>query len=209
MRADHVNHRCGSLAAREDRDMPTEAQTLYFDHPGPENTDDTLRLARVRADQLGIRDIVVASGTGGTGVKACSHFTGHNLVVVAGAVGYPDPNVSRMQAAHHATLEAHGVKVVFAGHAFGMLGRAVKKQFGAIQLDEVIANTLRVLGTGVKVGCEIVCMATDAGLIRAGQDVIAIGGSVRGADTAAVITASNTHRFFDTRVQEIICKPKG
>ncbi|MFI5342449.1 MAG: hypothetical protein ACHQ7N_21775, partial [Candidatus Methylomirabilales bacterium] len=88
------------------------------------------------------------------------------------------------------------------------LGRAVNKKFGAIQLDEVIAHTLRVVGAGVKVGCEIVCMATDAGLIRAGQDVIAIGGSEQGADTAVVIKASNTHRFFDTRVREIICKPR-
>jgi hypothetical protein len=188
--------------------MPTEVQTLYFNQPGHENTDDTLRLARTRADQLGIRDIVVASSTGATGVKACQHFTGYNLVVVAGAVGYPDPNESRMQTAHRTTLEAHGAKVLFAGHAFGMLGRAVNKKFGAIQLDEVIAHTLRVVGAGVKVGCEIVCMATDAGLIRAGQDVIAIGGSERGADTAVVIKASNTHRFFDTRVREIICKPR-
>ena len=188
--------------------MLMEGTTVYFTQPGHENTADTLRLARTRAEQVGIRDIVVASSTGATGVNACELFPGYNVVVVAGAVGYPEPNANRMLPAHRATLDAHGAKVLFAGHAFGMLGRAVNRKFGAIQLDEVIAHALRVVGAGVKVACEIVCMATDAGLIRAGQDVIAIGGTEHGADTAAVIKASNTHTFFDTRVREILCKPR-
>ncbi|HEX7551022.1 MAG TPA: hypothetical protein VF579_10640 [Candidatus Methylomirabilis sp.] len=152
--------------------MRVEGTTVYFDQPGHENTAETLRVARARAEQGGIRDIVVASSTGATGIKACELFPGYNVVVVAGAVGYPDPNARRMPPAHRATLEAHGATVCFAWHAFGRLGRAVHRTFGAMQLDEVIAHALRVVGAGVKVACEVVCMATDAGLIRAGQDVI-------------------------------------
>jgi hypothetical protein len=51
-------------------------------------------------------------------------------------------------------------------------------------------------------------MAADAGLIRSGEPAIAIGGSGRGADTAIVLKASNTHTFFETRILEIICKPR-
>jgi hypothetical protein len=51
-------------------------------------------------------------------------------------------------------------------------------------------------------------MAADAGLIRAGEEVIAIAGTGKGLDTAVVLKASNTHTFFDTRIQEIICKPR-
>jgi hypothetical protein len=51
-------------------------------------------------------------------------------------------------------------------------------------------------------------MAADAGLVRTGEEVIAIGGSGQGADTAIVLKASNTHSFFETRVLEIICKPR-
>ena len=89
-----------------------------------------------------------------------------------------------------------------------MIGRPVNKRFGAIQVDEVVANVLRLLSQGVKVTCEITCMATDAGLAQAGQEVIAIAGSGRGADTATVLRASNTHSFFETRILEIICKPR-
>ncbi len=186
-----------------------EVKTVYFERRGPENTQETLRLARARAEERSLRDIVVASQTGATGAQACQMFAGYNLVVVAGVVGYREPNEMRMLETRRVEIEARGAKVLFAGHAFGMLGRAISKKFGAIQVDEVISHVLRVVGEGVKVGCEITCMAADAGLIRAGQEVIAISGSEQGADTAAVIRASNTHTFFETRVLEIICKPRG
>ena len=67
---------------------------------------------------------------------------------------------------------------------------------------------MRLFSAGVKVACEITCMATDAGLVKAGDEVIAIAGSARGADSAVVLRASNTHTFFESRILEIICKPR-
>jgi hypothetical protein len=189
--------------------MSMKTGTTYFDGHGPAYTKATLELAKARADALEIRDVVVASYTGETGAQAAKVFAGCNLVVVAGVYGFRDPNQVRMQPAHRATIEAAGAKIFFTGHAFGMLGRSVNKRFGAIQVDEVIAHVLRLFSQGVKVGCEITCMAADAGLVPAGGEVIAIGGSGRGADTATVLRASNTHTFFDTRVLEIICKPRA
>ena len=194
---------CGEV-----NEMMIEAKTVYFERKGQENTEKTLRLARDRAGQVGIRDVVVASHSGSTGAKVCQVFDGYNVVVVAGVVGFREPNEIRVREENRSVIEGRGAKLLFAGHAFGMLGRAVSKKFGGIQVDELIANALRVVGEGVKVGCEIVCMATDAGLIRAGQEVMAIGGSEEGADTAVVIKASNTHTFFETRVLEIVCKPR-
>ena len=188
--------------------MRIETKTVYFDKKGPANTDETLQLARDRADALNIKDIVVASGTGGTGAKAAEIFSGCNLVVVAGAAGYREPNKIRMREENRSVIEGSGGQVLFAGHAFGMLGRAVNRQFGAIQIDELIAHVLRLFCAGVKVGCEISCMAVDAGLIRSGEESIAIGGTGGGADTAIVLKPSNTHTFFNTRILEIICKPR-
>jgi hypothetical protein len=185
------------------------ATTTYFQKQGPENTDETLRLARERADALGIMDIVIASYTGSTGAKASEVFSGHNLVVVGGVFGFEEPNNVGMQPENRSMIERNGGKILFTGHAFGMLGRAVKNRFGTMQVDEIIANVLRLFSQGVKVGCEITCMAVDAGLIRAGDEAIAIAGSASGADTATIIRASNTHKFFDMKVLEIICKPRG
>jgi hypothetical protein len=186
-----------------------ETKTVYFEEPGRENTDETLRLAKERADALGIRNIVVASYTGYTGVKASETFKGYNLVVAAGVVGFREPNVHRMTLENRAIIEGKGGKIFFSTHAFGTLGRAVNRRFGAIQVDEIIAHVLRLFGQGVKVGCEVACMAADAGLIRTDEEAVAIGGSGGGADTAIVLRPSNTHTFFETRILEIICKPRG
>jgi hypothetical protein len=60
----------------------------------------------------------------------------------------------------------------------------------------------------MKVACEIAAMAADAGLVRTDEEIIAIGGTGRGADTAVVIQPEYTHRFFNLKVKEIICKPR-
>lgn len=185
-----------------------EVSVTYFDRKGPENTEATLRLARQRADVLGIRDIVVASYTGRTGAMASEVFRGYNLVVVAGVYGFEEPNKVAMLPENREGIEAGGGKIIYTGHAFGMMGRAVKNKFGTIQVDEIVAGVLRLLSQGVKVGCEITCMAVDAGLVKSGSEAIAIAGSARGADAAIVIKASNTHTFFDSRILEIICKPR-
>ena len=186
-----------------------EVKTVYFDKPGPDNTQAALQLARARADALGIKDIVVASYTGRTGVMASEVFKGRNVVVVAGVYGFEEPNLVGMIPDNRSRIEENGAGILHTGHAFGMMGRAVKNKFGAIQVDEIVANVLRLFGQGVKVGCEITCMATDAGLVKAGAEAIAIAGSARGADSAIVIRASNTHTFFESRILEIICKPRG
>ena len=188
--------------------MSFETKTVYFDGRGPDYTDETLRLAKERAETLGIRDVVLASNTGETGLKACKVFAGYNVVVVTHVAGYREPNRVAMLDENRAAIEASGGSIVQAGHAFGMLGRAVNRRFGVIQVDELIANVLRLISQGVKVGCECTCMAADAGLVRSGEQVIAIGGSGRGADSAIVLKASNTHTFFETRVLEVICKPR-
>jgi hypothetical protein len=51
-------------------------------------------------------------------------------------------------------------------------------------------------------------MAADAGLVRADEEVICIGGSASGADTAVVLKPVNSNDFFDLKVKEILCKPR-
>jgi hypothetical protein len=188
--------------------MYEEVKTIYFKGRGKEFTGETLRLAKERADQLGIRDIIIASYTGYTALEALEVFKGYNLVVVAGVFGFREPNQDRLPPEVKAKIEAGGGKIVRAAHAFGTMGRAVNRRFGVIQIDEIVAHVLRLFSQGVKVGCECACMAVDAGHVKAGGEAVSMGGSGTGADTAIVLKPSNTHTFFDTRVLEIICKPR-
>jgi len=183
-------------------------KTVYFEKPGPENTEETLKLAKERAEELGIRNIVVASTTGETGAKASKVFKGYNLIVVSHVTGFRKPDFQEFLPKNRNLIERNGAKILTTTHAFGTLGRAVNKKFGTIQLDEIIANILRLFGQGVKVACEIACMTVDAGFIKTAEEAIAIGGTDGGADTAVVLKPSNTHAFFDLRIREIVCKPR-
>ena len=186
----------------------SKVETVYFSEPGRVNSRDALLLAKKRADELGLRDIVVASYTGETGALAAETFKGYNLVV-AGMVGFIEPNQDRLKPEYREAIEGGGGKILRACHSFGALGRAVNKKFNTMQVDEIIAYVPRLFGAGVKVACECACMVADAGLIRTDREVIALSGNGGGADTAVVLLPGNTHRFFDTRVREIICKPRN
>jgi hypothetical protein len=181
---------------------------VYFENSGSQNTMETLKLAKERAEELGIKNIVVATTAGKTGVKASEVFNGYNLVVVTHVAGFKEADFQEFLPENREVIERNGAKLLTATHAFGNLGRAVFKKFGAIQVDGIVANVLRVFGQGMKVACEISCMAADAGLIRTDEEAIAIGGTRGGVDTAVILKPSNTHAFFDLKINEIICKPR-
>ena len=185
-----------------------EIQNVYFPEPGSANTEKTLAIAKKRAEQLGIKTIVVASTSGETGVKAVKVFANYKVVVVTHAAGFPAPDVQELTQQNRARILEKGGIVLTATHAFGGVGRAVRRRFNTYQVDEIMAQTLRVFGQGAKVACEIVLMAADAGLISTAEEVVSIGGTGSGADTALVIKPAHTHDFFELKVREVVCKPR-
>ncbi len=184
-----------------------EAKIVYFDEPGEDNTEEALSIAEKRAKELGIKTVIVATTRGNTASRAVEVFEGMKVVVVTHVTGYREPNVQELTDENRLKIESKGGIVLIAEHAFTGIEGAMRKKFNMHLLGDIIASTLRVLGQGMKVVCEITLVATDAGLIRSGEDVVAIGGTSRGADTAVVLKAVNTRDFFDMRVKEILCKP--
>ena len=83
----------------------------------------------------------------------------------------------------------------------------MRDKFHTHVIGEIIADTLRIFGHGMKVVCEIAMMAADSGLARTDENVIAIAGHNNGADTAVVLKPVNTNNFFDLKLSEILCKP--
>ena len=51
-------------------------------------------------------------------------------------------------------------------------------------------------------------MAADAALIPTDTEIIAVGGSGKGADAAAVIKPAHMNNFFDMEIREIIAMPR-
>lgn len=184
------------------------ATTVYFPKPGRENTEDTLRLAKKRADELGIKTILVATTRGDTGALAGEVFRGYKVVAVTHSHGFREPDTQEVTPENRIAMEQRGVTILTVTHAFGGVGRAVRRKMNTYQTEEFIAFTLRVLGEGMKVVCEMAAMAADAGAIRCDEEVVAIAGTGRGADTAVVLKPANAQDFFNLRIKEIICKPR-
>ena len=184
-----------------------ELKTAYFENPGSENTEATLRLARQRAEELGIKTILVASTTGNTAVKAVDALGGFKVIVVSHATGFKEPNAQEFTEEKRKIVESKGGTVLTTTHAFKGVSQAIRNKFATVAIGDIIANVLLIFGSGIKVACEISMMAADSGLVHTNEDIIAIAGSSRGADTAVVLRPVNTHNFFDLKVKEILCKP--
>ena len=188
---------------------PVERKTVYFETPGKQNTESVLELVKNYAQAEGVRNIVVASTTGETGVKASKAFRGFNVVVVSHHVGFQETGVWELKEENRRKILENGAKILTATHALSGVERAVRKKFGTIMPLELIAHTLRLFGEGTKVCVEITIMAADAGLIPVDREAIAVGGTGRGADTALVIKPATASRFFDLEIREIIAKPRS
>jgi len=185
-----------------------ESKTVYFENPGRENTEEVLGIVRQRAEELGIKTILVASTTGNTAVKAMEAFSGFRVIAVSHVTGFRQPNIQEFTEENRRIVESKGSIILTTDHAFAGVSRAMRNKFNTYVIGDIVANTLYIFGQGMKVTCEISMMAADAGLVSTDEEVIAIAGTDRGADTAIVLRPVNTRHFFDLKVKEILCKPR-
>jgi hypothetical protein len=180
---------------------------MYFDKPGRQNTERTLELAAARARELGIGEAVLATSTGETALKALEIMAGIRLVAVTYHCGFKEPFQQVLPTAQRSDLNSRGVTLVTASHALSGLERSVASRHSGVYPVLLMADTLKLFGQGTKVAVEIAVMAADAGALSGG-DIISIGGSGRGADTALVLKPAHQNNFFELRIREIICKPR-
>ena len=179
----------------------------YFEKRGPVNTAEVAKIAIAKAKETGISHIVVASCSG----KAIAHYLDCDLqvVCVTHQVGYKESGLDEMSAETRQMLQARGIPVLTTTHALAGADRALRYQFNGIYPAELIAYSLRLLGQGFKVAVEIAVMATDAGLVPYGGEIISVGGSSSGSDTAIIIKPDHVHNLLKSKVKEILCMPYG
>jgi hypothetical protein len=180
---------------------------MYFARPGKDNTEQTLKLAFKRGKELGLDEVVVASSKGDTAYKALKIFDGFRITVVTYHSGFTEPFKNVMPEDVRKDLENKVARVVSAGHALSGIERSVAQKHSGIYPVLLIAEILRLFGQGTKVAVEVAVMAADAGALT-GNDIISVGGTGRGADSALVVKPAHQNNFFDLRIREIICKPR-
>lgn len=190
--------------------MPVKNVT-YFDRPGPKNTAALAGLVRERAQELGIPYVVLASNTGATALKFWEELkeTGIKLVSVTEHAGFSGGDKMWLQPETKKELEDKGIAVVIGSHALSGVGRSITNKFGGVTPVEMVAHTLRLFACdGIKVAVEVAVMAADAGLLPTDREIIAVGGTGGGGDTAVVLKAAHMNNFFDLEIRELIAKPR-
>ena len=182
-------------------------QTVYFDVPGKKNTKDTIRIAKKRAEDLGIKSIILSSSGGFTAKLALNEIKDETKLIV---VGFPDRFPKELKT----ELESKGHKVLFpSDYTFDHPASAWE--------------LLRRFGEGMKVAVQVVLMATEAGIVLEGEEVISMGGTGTreypeggGCDLAIVMEAVKGENFFNItlppyekkmkgrKIKEILCRPR-
>lgn len=178
-----------------------------FEKPGPQNTVECLELASQRARELNINEVIIATNTGETAMKALARFQNMKIIAVNHHAGFKEPFKVEMSPENRKKLAAQGVRVIIAAHALSGIERSFRTKYRGIYPMELVADTLRMFGQGTKVCVEISLMAADAGKLS-GDPVMCIGGSGTGADTALILTPVHQRNFLDLKIHEIVCKPR-
>jgi hypothetical protein len=188
------------------KEKTMQKNILYFEKPGNANTDATLNAARARAEELGIRQVVIASSHGSTALRAREIFSGLPVQIIAVSINaaYSDLGWSMTEAERKPLVE-QGIQVLTSVHT---LGDDVNSSFDVKTPNVIVRETLYTFSQGMKVAVEIALMAADAGLLDMRGEVIAIAGTDNGADTAIVITPAYSRKFTDLRIREILTKPR-
>lgn len=182
----------------------SDRKTVYFDKGGPDHTQATIEAAKRRAMELEPKPaaVIVASTSGKTGSAAARAFesTGVRVLVVP------------FQAGTEAG-EKHGVADRTLKEQCERLGGTFIPDTPAyVFLDTThpdIVAAWRVVSQGFKVALQVAAICVDLDLVEAGTDVIALGGSGKGADTAVLLTAQSTENALKMNVKEIIAMPCG
>jgi len=185
-------------------------QVHYFDKPGKENTEKCVEITASLVEE-GYKHVVVATTVGDTGVAVAVKLRGKvvNLVAVTHSAGFKEPNHFELLPENKEKIVRLGGKVFTATILTHSVETAFTQKFNGLYPTMIVAQSLRRLGEGVKVCCEIVMEACDGGIVPEMEEVVAVAGTGRGADTVCIIKSAASKRFLDLKVLEIRAKPRG
>ncbi len=186
-----------------------ESKIFYFDNKGPVNTGKTLDIALDCCKERNIKKIVVATSTGATALKLHDKaISGIDIIAVTYSAGCRFTEDVEKFLENQDAVKAKGIAVVRGLHALSGAERAFENKYktGLMPLN-IVADSLRMFCHGVKVCVEIAIMAAEAGHITPDEDVVVIGGSHKGADTAVVLKPSYAASMFDTKIKTLLCMP--
>jgi len=190
----------------------------YFDNPGEENTDLVVEAVKKRLSGGLIDHVVVASTRGRTSLKFAVEL-GKKVKIIS----VSEPQYIKEWGAQWPIMDENNKQRL--------------KEMGVMVLDNVpyvfhssvledskwmqatpeilLRETFYTLGQGFKVAVEVVLQAVAAGALEPYREVIGVGGTHRGADTALVLRSTYPATIFSKdqnkrlEIREIIAMPRN
>jgi len=191
---------------------------VYFDKPGRHNTNKVVEVVLKRLAEGDLNTIVVASTTGYTALEFSQALQGQKGITLISVGETPlirewGTEWPVLKPETRQDLERRGV--IVADRIPYLMHSSVLdySQWKAPSAEELLRETLYAFGQGLKVAVEVVLIAVACGFLEPFQDVIAVGGTSRGADTAIVVRATYPNHVFSQdaakrlKIHEILCKP--
>ena len=171
-----------------------ERKIIYFGNSGQQNSEKVIEVVKSRIASGGIETVVVASTSGVTGAKFAKELRGIASVVV---VSHEEMNPTQKR-----QITEYG-------------GRAFDKTYLALHakgMDDV-RRSYYTFGQGFKVAVEVILIAADKSEINLYEDVVGVGGTGRGADTAIIARATTSKEIFTDdakkklEIREVLAMP--
>jgi len=194
---------------------------LYFEKPGPRNTDNVIHITKERIKEGDIKYAVVASISGKTALRLAQELKGLDVSVVC-VSGFPgwltihEIKHPFIRGEIRERLEKLKVPIVETTPS-ALSGDTIDyslARYGYIPASWVMAETLEALGGyGLKTAVEVILMATDCGIVPPSVNVVSMAGTDKGADTAIVAKSTFSSWTFSEdsnrrfQVLEILAMP--
>ena len=188
-------------------------QTVYFETGGKHNTQETLNLAKEKALELEIKNVVIASMRGQTAEKAIDVFKDTDIKLTIVGCNYGCNGCPTFSKDIQKKVETAGHRVIFVAE-------------GSIPYPEEAQLAYRRICEGLKVCVHLAMAMAERELVPSGEEIIAVAGTGwmgypkgGGVDTAVVIEALRSEDFFSyeslpkhklngRKIKEFICKPR-
>ncbi len=191
-------------------------QVYYFDESGEKNTQWVIEAVSQRLEIGGIKQVIIASTSGETAVAFARRLKDKAELICVSEAPYrrewgeewPCLNQKFRQ-----ELESFGVTIMENVPYVFHSSVVEAARWSDTSPEQLVKETLYSFGQGMKVAVDVALTAVSCGYVTPYQDVIGVGGSGSGADTAIILRATYPACLFDKdpakrlEIKEIIAMP--
>jgi len=191
-------------------------QVYYFSEPGEENTRWVIEAVSQRLEAGGIGKVIIASTSGKTAVEFARTLKGKAELICVSEAPYRREWGEQWPCLKQSfRRELEKLEVAVIDRAPYVLHSSVLEaaRWPSTSPERLVKETLYSFGQGMKVAVEVALTAVSCGYVTPYEDVIGVGGSGKGADTAIVLRATYPASLFDKdpakrlEIKEVIAMP--